>query len=85
MFITMIISLIAIVGVSLAAEEIMQSLSIFGLTDIPSLGIEVIVNAFETNFKAGISMLGIFAWGFLQIYGIPLIVFLVSIHGLTTK
>jgi hypothetical protein len=85
MFFTLILSFIAIIGVTLffgRVIEIMQILNIFGnfTIDIPT-----IISLFETDFEEGLYSIGILTWGVLQIYGIPLIIFLVSLNGLTSK
>ena len=75
MFITMLLSLIAMVGVTLAAEEIIQSFGLIDLSNLFSSGFDVIVNAFESSFNAGLALLDVIAWGIIQAYGIPLIFF----------
>ena len=58
MFITLLISLIAMVGVTLAADSILQSLDFLGLSDLSSSSLDFIINAFKSNVKAGLSLLG---------------------------
>jgi hypothetical protein len=85
MFFTLILSLLAIIGVSIVLNEIISVFQVIGLLDSVSFDFSFIISTFETDFQQGLSLVGILAWGIVQLYGIPLLIFLVSLHGLTAK
>ena len=85
MFFTLILSVLAIIGVTIALNEILNIIGVFFPIEENSLDLSYIISIFSSDLNQGISLLGFLAWAILQLYGIPLIVFLVSLHGLTTK
>ncbi len=84
MLVAMIFSLLAMAGITLALGHIGQLLSslLFG-----GIGFDfyVIGELFATDILTAVSAVGVLLWGLVQIYGIPLIIFLVSLQGLTSK
>lgn len=80
MFIFFIISLVTIVALTISIDEL---ISLFG---VGSIDFESILELFnEASAKEIIVGVGMLFYVLFQIYGIPLIVFLVSYNGLYSK
>ena len=84
MLITLILSLLAMAGITLALGHIGQLLSSLLFGGI-GFDLSVISELFATDILTALSAIGVLLWGLVQIYGIPIIIFLVSLQGLTSK
>jgi hypothetical protein len=84
MIITLILSLLAMAGITLALGHIGQLLSSLLFGGI-GFDLSVIGELFATDILTALSAIGVLLWGLAQIYGIPIIIFLVSLQGLTSK
>jgi hypothetical protein len=81
---TLVISIMAMIGITLSISYIGEMLSHIFLGGI-SFDSSVLLELFETDLVTAFSAVGFLLWVILQIYGIPLIIFLVSLNGLTQK
>jgi len=80
MLIFFLLSLATMIAFSFSINEL------FSVLGLGSFDLEEIISLFEESpLKDIVPMLGIVLWGLFQLYGIPLIVFLVSLNGLTSK
>ncbi len=80
MFIFLLLSLATMIMFSFSINELFTTLG-FGSFDL-----DEILSLFQNSpFEDIIPILGVVLWGVFQLYGIPLIVFLVSLHGLTSN
>lgn len=80
MLIFMVISLIAIAAITYSVSDLMSL-----LYSTPFSWADLIDSIESTPFEDLIPAISIVLWGLFQIYGIPLIVFLVSFNGLMQK
>jgi hypothetical protein len=80
MFFTFIISLATIILFILSIEQLFEAFSL-GFFDFD----EIIAMIEEMPFEELTPILSMILWNVFQIFGIPLLVFLVSLHGLTSK
>ena len=80
MLIFMIISLITLAAITFSIGELMSSLNglPFSFSDLVSM-------LQSTPIEDLIPTLSLVLWGLFQVYGIPVIVFLVSFNGLMQK
>jgi len=80
MFIFMVLSLAAIVGITMSLSSLLSLLDLgtIDLNDISTL----LQNSTITEIM---QVLGYLIWGLFQLYGIPIIVFLISLNGLAIK
>lgn len=87
MFIFMMISLITMVVFSFALNELFSFLNeLFGFLGFGQFDLEVILEQFQESSLGEIFIaLSILLFGLFQLYGIPIIVFLVSLNGLASK
>jgi hypothetical protein len=80
MFIFFLLSLATMILVTISISEL---LALLGLC---AFQLEVILEQIqESPIEEVFPALGLIMWALFQIYGIPLIVFLVSLNGLTSK
>jgi len=49
------------------------------------IDLETLTALFETNIEEALYLVGLLSWIIVQLYGIPLIIFLVSLNGLKQK
>lgn len=80
MFIFFILSLIAIIAISMSLNDLMSILNLgsFDIDDVLSL-LE------NSDINEIIQGLGLILYGLFRLYGFPLIVFLVSFNGMAIK
>ena len=80
MFIFFILSLTTMILFTLSLSDL------FSFLGLGSFEIEEIITLIqEMPLETIVSALGTVLWGLFQLYGIPLIVFLVSLNGLSKK
>jgi hypothetical protein len=79
MYFFLILSLFTIIAFTLAINELIQLVPL-GLGQITLEQIFELIK--ESSIENKIYILGIVLWGLFQLYGIPLIVFLVSYIGI---
>jgi len=80
MAIFFILSLLALVTITFTIKELFMTLG-FGTFDLE----EILLLLEDNSLKDVAFVLGILLWGLFQLYGLPLIVFLVSLNGLTSQ
>lgn len=80
MYIFLFASLVAIISFTFSISEF------FSLLGLGSFDISDIIDSFDgSTFEEIVSTIGILLWGLFQLYGVPLIVFLVSFNGLAIR
>ena len=80
MLMFLLLSLATMILFTISLEQL------FTLLGLGGFQIEILVTAFEEmTLSQIVPVLGLSLWGLFQLYGIPLIVFLVSLTGLTSK
>lgn len=78
MFIFFVLSLTAMILFTLSLSDL------FSFLGLGSFEIEEIVTLIqEMSLETIVSALGTILWGLFQLYGIPLIVFLITLNGLS--
>jgi hypothetical protein len=87
MFVFMIISLITMVIFTIALNDLFSfSNELFGFLGFAQFDLDFILSQFvESSIEEASIALSILLFGLFQVYGIPLIVFLVSLNGLASK
>lgn len=83
----MIISLITMVIFTIALNDLFSiSSELFGFLGFAQFDLDFILSQFqESSIEEASIALSILLFGLFQVYGIPLIVFLVSLNGLASK
>ena len=80
MFVFFLLSLATMILLTITISEL------FTFLGLGAFQLEVILEQIqESPIEDVIPALGLVMWGLFQLYGIPLIVFLVSLNGLTSK
>lgn len=77
MFIFFVLSLVAIIGITMSLNDLLSFLN------LGSMSLEDIQNLFETStVEEIIQGLGTIIYTLMQVYGIPVIIFLISLNGM---
>jgi hypothetical protein len=80
MFIFFLLSLATMILLTITISEL------FTFLGLGTFELEIILEQMqESPIEDVLPSLGLVMWGLFQLYGIPLIVFLVSLNGLTNK
>jgi len=80
MFIFLLLSLVTMIFFTISISQLFDTL---GLGTFEIEAITTLIQ--EMPSEEIIPVLGLILWGLFQLYGLPLIVFLVSLIGLTSK
>ena len=83
--ITLILSFIAMTSVTLFFGQLFDIIKNVGLIGNMDIDLETLTALFETNIEEALYLVGLLSWIVVQLYGIPLIIFLVSLNGLKQK
>jgi glucan phosphoethanolaminetransferase (alkaline phosphatase superfamily) len=82
---TLILSFIAMMSVTLFFGQLFDIIKNVGLIGNIDIDLETLTALFETNIEEALYLVGLLSWIIVQLYGIPLIIFLVSLNGLKQK
>jgi hypothetical protein len=82
---TLILSFIAMMSVTLFFGQLFDIIKNVGLIGNMDIDLETLTALFETNIEEALYLVGLLSWIIVQLYGIPLIIFLVSLNGLKQK
>ena len=82
---TLILSFIAMMSVTLFFGQLFDIIKNVGLIGNMDIDLETLTALFETNIEEALYIVGLLSWIVVQLYGIPLIIFLVSLNGLKQK
>jgi glucan phosphoethanolaminetransferase (alkaline phosphatase superfamily) len=82
---TLILSFIAMMSVTLFFGQLFDIIKNVGLIGNIEIDLEILTALFETNIEEALYLVGLLSWIVVQLYGIPLIIFLVSLNGLKQK
>ena len=82
---TLILSFIAMMSVTLFFGQLFDIIKNVGLIENMDIDLETLTALFETNIEEALYIVGLLSWIVVQLYGIPLIIFLVSLNGLKQK
>jgi hypothetical protein len=82
---TLILSFIAMISVTLFFGQLFDIIKNVGLIGNMEIDLETLTALFETNIEEALYLVGLLLWIIVQLYGIPLIIFLVSLNGLKQK
>jgi hypothetical protein len=82
---TLILSFIAMMSVTLFFGQLFDIIKNVGLIGNMEIDLETLTALFETNIEEALYLVGLLSWIVVQLYGIPLIIFLVSLNGLKQK
>jgi hypothetical protein len=72
-------------SVTLFFGQLFDILKNVGLIGNMEIDLETLTALFETNIEEALYLVGLLSWIVVQLYGIPLIIFLVSLNGLKQK
>ncbi len=77
MFVFFVLSLVAIIGITMSLNDLLSFLN------LGNMSLEDIQNLFETStVEEIIQELGTIIYTLMQVYGIPIITFLISLNGM---
>ncbi len=77
MFVFFVLSLVAIIGITMSLNDLLSFLN------LGNMSLEDIQNLFETStVEEIIQELGTIIYTLMQVYGIPIIIFLISLNGM---
>ena len=82
---TLILSFIAMMSVTLFFGQLFDIIKNVGLIGNMEIDLETLTALYETNIEEALYIVGLLSWIVVQLYGIPLIIFLVSLNGLKQK